>query len=86
MSNERDLLAHMRYEYAVQVPVATAVPGEPVWRFFRRGTNDGAILTAVLGTAKWESSQRDAEKIAELYELTGYRIVRRLVGDVEVVE
>jgi len=77
----------MRYEYAVQVPVATAVPGEPVWRFFvRRGTNGGAILTSSSGLAKWDTSQRDAKKRAELHELTAYRIVRRLVSDVEVVE
>lgn len=82
-----ELVANLHYEYAVQVPVATAVPGEPVWRFFvRRGTNGGAILTAVPGLAKWETSQRDAKKRAELHELTGYRIVRRLVSESEVVE
>lgn len=81
------LIAGLRYEYAVQVPVATAVPGEPVWRFFvRRGTNGGAILTAVPGLGKWDTSERAAEKRAELHELTGYRIVRRLMSDVEVVE
>lgn len=82
-----ETIANLRTEYAVQVPVATAVPGEPVWRFFvRRGTNGGAILTAVPGLAKWETSQRDAKKRAELHELTGYRIVRRLVSESEVVE
>lgn len=80
-------VANLRYEYAVQVPVATVVPGEPVWRFFiRRGTNGGAILTSSSGLAKWDTSQRDAKKRAELHELTGHRIIRRLVGEPEVVE
>ena len=81
------IVAGQHYEYAVQVPVATAVPGEPVWRFFvRRGTNGGAILASSSGLAKWETSRRDAKKRAELHELTGYRIVRRLAGESEVVE
>lgn len=81
-----ETIANLRTEYAVQVPVATGTPGKPVWRFFvRRGDNGGAILTAMPGLGKWEVSKLDAEKRADLYQLTEYRIVTRLASTPEVV-
>lgn len=81
------IVAGMRVEYAVQVPVATAVPGQPVWRYFvRLGNNGGAIITAEPGLATWETTEQGAKERAELHKLTGFRIVSRLVGEPEVAE
>lgn len=81
------IVAGMRVEYAVQVPVATGVPGQPVWRYFvRLGNNGGAILTAEPGLATWETTENGAKERAELHKLTDYRIIPRLVSEPEVVE
>lgn len=76
-----------RYEYAVTVPVATGVPDQPVWRYFiRRRANGGTLLTALPGLGVWHVSEEETEKFAARHNVTGYRIVRRLVSEPEVVE
>lgn len=77
-------VAGMRYEYAVQEPVATL--GDPVWRFVVRISKDGgAILTAWPRAAKWFETRQAAGGYIRRHGLTGHRIVRRLASDVEVV-
>lgn len=79
------IVAGLRVEYAVQVPVATAA--DTVWRYVvRRGNRGGLILTNDPGMGKWETSKQDAEKRAELHQLTDYQIVTRLTTTPEVAE
>lgn len=75
-----ELVANLRYEYAVQIPHP-----HDGWAFiFTDHETDERSMTPHPHWADWEDNLDDARCAAE--GVDGARIVRRLVGDVEVVE
>lgn len=82
-----ELVAGLKREYALLVPVETGVPGEPVWKYFVRKHEDGAaIVTQYPTIARWFEEGADLDLFARMNSIPTYRVVHRLASKPEVVQ
>lgn len=82
-----EIVAGLKREYALLVPVETGVPGKPVWKYFVRKHEDGAaIVTQYPTIARWFEEGDDLAIFARMNSIPTYRIARRLASKPEVVQ